>query len=77
MEAYGKNYVPDKMWSNKTNEEEDMPLAIKAFLVEIVSVCKKHGYSISHEDAYGAFIIEGYSDKNMEWLCNASNNVEG
>ena len=41
------------------------------FLSEIIDVCKKHNKSISHEDGYGAFIIEGYDDFNIEWLREA------
>jgi hypothetical protein len=29
----------------------------KAFLLEIIEVCKKHNLSIGHEDGHGAFLI--------------------
>ena len=31
---------------------------IAAFKQEVLDVCKKWGFSISHEDAHGAFLIE-------------------
>ena len=42
-----------------------------AFLDEIEAVCKKHGLSISHQDFQGAFIIEPFDPRNMEWLRQA------
>jgi hypothetical protein len=41
------------------------------FLQEIASVCQKHGFSISHEDGYGAFVIEAYDKANIDWLMDA------
>ncbi len=44
---------------------------IDLFLKEIVKVSKKHGFSISHEDFQGAFIIEKISDENIDWIENS------
>jgi hypothetical protein len=44
---------------------------IDAFLKEIVEVCKEHGFSLSHEDAHGAFIVEKYHEDNIQWLMQA------
>lgn len=44
---------------------------IKTFLDEIESVSKKHGLSISHEDGHGAFMIEPFSQDNIDWLKEA------
>lgn len=44
------------------------------FLEEIEAICKKYDLSISHQDLQGAFIIEKYSDSNMEWLKDATVN---
>lgn len=41
------------------------------FLEEIEAICKKYDLSISHQDSQGAFIIEKYSDFNMDWLKDA------
>ena len=49
-----------------------MPNDMKEFLEDIKSVCQKHNMSISHEDWHGAFIIEDYSEENIDWLFNAS-----
>ena len=42
------------------------------FIRDIEIICKKHNLSISHEDAFGAFIIEDYKESNLEWLKAAS-----
>jgi len=44
---------------------------IDAFIEEIIEISKKHGLSISHEDTYGAFTVEKYSEDNAEWLRGA------
>lgn len=49
---------------------------IDAFLEEIAEVCKRHGYSISHEDGYGGLIVEPYDETNIAWLRVAMKNVE-
>jgi len=41
------------------------------FLQDIEEICKKYHLSISHEDGHGSFIIEKYSDYNMQWLKDA------
>jgi hypothetical protein len=58
------------MWHFDCNEKRmvEEPNSITDFLNEIESVCKKHGFSISHEDGHGAFEIEPYSDYNINWL---------
>ena len=64
-----------KIWDYDANGgyiEIDMPDRMKDFLDEIHSVCMKHGLSISHEDGHGAFIIEDYNERNIDWLFNAS-----
>lgn len=48
------------------------PPEVEAFLDEIEAVCKKHGFSISHEDGHGAFVLEPFDSHNIEWLRNAS-----
>lgn len=47
------------------------PKEVKDFLDEIESVCRKHGISISHEDGQGAFILEKFNERDMEWLKEA------
>ena len=43
-----------------------------AFIEDVISLCKKHGKSISHEDGHGGFEIEQYDDFYSEWLRNAT-----
>ena len=50
----------------KTHKEN-----LKVFLNEIVQISKKHGFSLSHEDGHGAFIIERYNERYTEWLMAA------
>ena len=64
-----------KIWDYDANGgyiEIDMPDRMKHILDEIHSVCMKHGLSISHEDGHGAFIIEDYNERNIDWLFDAS-----
>ena len=44
---------------------------VDAFLREIVKVCKEHGFSLSHEDTHGAFVVEKYEEENIQWLMDA------
>ncbi len=44
---------------------------VDAFLKEIIEVCKKRGFSLSHEDTHGAFIVEEYDEDNIQWLMEA------
>jgi len=44
---------------------------VDEFLQAIVEVCRKHGYSLSHEDTQGGFIVEKYNEANIEWLMDA------
>ncbi len=43
-------------------------VAIDAFIQEVLAVCRSHGFSISHEDSHGAFIIENYTASRDNWL---------
>ena len=76
MEDY-KKYIPSTMWNLQNEDYEMMPDSIQKFLADIISVCREHGFSISHEDVHGSFVIEDYSDDNMQWLCSAVSNIKG
>lgn len=54
-----------------TTDKEENP-AIKAFLNEVVEVCKKHNLSIGHEDEQGTFIVHPYGGWYTQWLLEAS-----
>lgn len=41
---------------------------IDAFLNEVVAVCERHGFSLSHEDSQGAFLVEQANEDNFNWL---------
>jgi hypothetical protein len=62
-------------WDKKTSKYVENE-AVDKFLKEIEEVCKKHNFSISHEDGHGGFIIEKYKEDNIDWLNGASLNVK-
>ena len=64
-----------KNWDCNKNKYVARSKKIEAFFNEIESVCRKHGYSISHEDGHGSFEIEEYKDSNIDWLKNANLNI--
>ena len=55
-----------------SNQNRKQELKRLHFIADIIAVFRKHGLSLSHEDEYGAFLIEGISDRNIEWLQQAS-----
>jgi len=64
------------IWDINTNKEIDTPELINKFFEEIELLFKKHNISISHEDYHGGFILESYSEKNIEWLKEASTRIK-
>jgi hypothetical protein len=44
---------------------------VNAFKRKILDVCKKHGYSIAHEDRCGAFEIVPFEDELANWFDEA------
>lgn len=58
-------------WNCQTDKDEDTP-KIDAFLVDVLQVCSKHGFSISHEDSHGGFIITKFNKEDNEHLNYAS-----
>ena len=49
---------------------------VDEFISEILEVCKKRGFSISHEDGHGSFEIVNYSSKNSDWFSWAKDKTE-
>lgn len=49
--------------------------AASACVEEVIAVLAKHGFTLSHEDSQGAFILEPRTEKNVtvneEWLRQA------
>ncbi len=64
-----------KRWSKQEGERVENA-KIDEFLLEVIAVCKKHGFSINHEDMHGAFVIEDYDDAYDEWLKEAHTNTD-
>ena len=61
-----------KSYSTKAKKEIETPKEVVSFLTEIERVCKKYGYSISHEDGHGSFIITAYNEDDMDSLKHAN-----
>lgn len=59
-----------KRWINRLMDDAEVP-AIDAFLADVEAVCRKHGFSLSHEDGQGAFEVEEFRESNIEWLKDA------
>lgn len=57
-------------WNYKSNKPTT-DTNIDLFLDEIALVCKRHGYSITHEDEHGNFKIVEYDDLLADWLKDA------
>lgn len=64
--------MSDEKWDIRNGKFVKTPQNIIDFYNEIDEVCKKYNLSISHEDGHGAFILEEYSKKNIEWLKDSS-----
>ena len=44
----------------------------KAFLEDLVAVCRKHNMSLSHEDGHGNFlVVDGVQPFLVKWLLGA------
>jgi hypothetical protein len=59
--------TPIETW-DKRRQSMSVMRQVDEFLEDIVKVYKKHGLSLAHEDGHGSFIVEPYSEKNIEWL---------
>jgi hypothetical protein len=63
-------------WSMFTNTFAKENKEIDLFIQEILALCKKHGFSIAHEDTHGSFVIEKYNDYDSEWFEAAMINIK-
>lgn len=59
-----------KRWSTTEKRMIEDPM-VDAFLGEILDVCKRHGFSLSHEDQHGAFIVVPYHEDTNVWVATA------
>ena len=50
----------------------ESPASVEAFLDEYEALCKKHNFSLSHEDGHGGFEIEPFDQSNIAWVRAAS-----
>ena len=56
-----------RRWNRQGVIEKENP-KIDAFIEDVIEVCRAHGFSISHEDGHGAFLIEPFNADLAEWL---------
>lgn len=59
--------MDQKVWDEFTEEYVEMPAEMLAFLQEIEAVCRKHGFSIGHEDGEGGLRVYLLSEKSLRW----------
>ena len=52
-------------------EQDSRNQQVIAYLKEVVKVSKKYGFSLSHQDARGAFKVEILDKHNINWLMQA------
>lgn len=51
--------------------------AVESFLREVTALCKKHGFSIAHEDQHGGFEVwKLSSDEELGWFAEASDKTD-
>ena len=60
-----------KRWNGDLKARVEMP-KVDTFLEEVLTVCRKHGMSIAHEDTHGGFVIHPYTDWITDWFRGAS-----
>lgn len=60
--------------ANKGKNAEN--IKVDQFLNEVIEVSKKHGFSISHEDNHGGFIIRPQNQEDYEWLLEATDSTD-
>jgi len=66
--------APIERWSDDHAAYISSPVKVEEFLDAIEEVCRKFGYSISHEDGHGAFEIAPFDEYKLTWLRQASMN---
>lgn len=61
-------------WNPKKREEVENK-KIDDFLQEVILVCRKHGFSIEHEDSQGTFQVVDFFAPAADWLLEAHDNT--
>jgi hypothetical protein len=65
-----------KRWSVKASAQVERP-DVDAFIEEVLAVCARHGFSLSHEDGHGAFEVVAHDEDYADWLRNAHDATDG
>lgn len=68
-----------KRWKHfddtEKSEKVETP-SIDAYLEELIEVGRKHGFSLSHEDSQGGFLVKKNDPNLEEWLRDACDDTE-
>jgi len=57
-------------WDRANHQDVERP-DIDAFIEDLLAVCRQHGFSVSHEDQHGAFIVESFDEELARWVQQA------
>ena len=66
----------NKTWDKIERRFISTPDKMKSFFNDVEKLCRRYDLSIAHEDGNGGFLIEEYSQQNIEWLRDASKNYK-
>lgn len=66
--------ISSQCYNNTAGRREGRLKIEHDFLVDVLRVCKNYGFSISHEDGHGSFIISKWSESDARWLGEAGSN---
>jgi hypothetical protein len=55
----------DPEWGDTT------PDHVTEFLADLLTVCRKHGLALGHEDIEGAFVVVPLDATHLAWLASA------
>ena len=66
--------ISSQCYNNLAGRREGRLKIEHDFLVDVLRVCKNCGFSISHEDGHGSFIISKWSESDARWLGESQSN---
>jgi len=64
-----------KRWNTELKKQAENA-NIDNFLKDILKICKKYNFSISHEDQHGSFQVTKWDKGYESWLLNASDSTD-
>ena len=64
----------DNVYDEFLKKQVAIPEEMKSFLQELEALCRKHNFSLAHDDPESCLRIELFKKENIEWLFCASKN---